>query len=171
MNRPLVVGIDPGTTTAVALMDLNGVVLLVTSRKGFAPAELRALITSYGTPVVVCSDVSPAQKAVLKLAAGFPAQVTSPETIVPRREKKKMLRAFEFRPRLRNDHERDAVCAALLAWRELRPLMEKVDSRLAKLGVGDAAAASTIKVQVLQNKRNITTQIRQFLSTEKKGNI
>ncbi len=168
VRRPLIVGVDPGTTTGLALMDLEGNMVLAASRKGLSPAELRAMVLHYGNPVLVCGDVSPAQKAVVKMAAGFAAKTFFPETVIPRREKKKMLREFEqANDRLRNDHEMDAVCAALLAWQELRPLMQKVDSRLAKMGVGDPAVADAIKTQVLKNKRNITTQIRQFLSGEK----
>lgn len=159
-RRPLIVGVDPGTTVGVAVFSLDGELVLTHSRKNFSPAALRQFVLQYGNPVLVCNDTLPAQKAAVKVAASFGARLFVPGELVSRREKRRLLKEFteESGREFKNEHERDAVFAALLAWASIRPLMEKVDHRLAKAGARELA--DEVKSGILANGLNIAQQLR-----------
>ncbi len=112
-------GFDPGTTAALAVVDLRGsLVLLRTFRGGLKEAV--SILRSY-EPAVVASDKKELE-AVRKLAAAFGAVAFFPEKDLSVAEKKRLAAPFP----VANDHERDALAAALNAYRKHRRTADKV---------------------------------------------
>jgi predicted RNase H-like nuclease (RuvC/YqgF family) len=107
----VVVGVDPGTTTAVALVDLDGRVLDVHSTRTADAADVTEWIIERGRPVVVAADVTPMPNTVEKLRRSFDAAGWIPGTDLPVDEKQHRTREHAYD----NDHERDALAAALYA--------------------------------------------------------
>ncbi len=105
------VGIDPGTTTAVALVALDGRVLDVTSTRTADTAEVIEWIIERGRPVVVAADVTPMPATVEKIRASFDAADWAPDTDLPVDEKQHRTREEGYE----DDHQRDAMAAALFA--------------------------------------------------------
>jgi predicted RNase H-like nuclease (RuvC/YqgF family) len=105
------VGIDPGTTTAVALVALDGRVLDVTSTRTADTAEVIEWIIERGRPVVVAADVTPMPATVEKIRASFDAAGWAPDTDLPVDEKQHRTREEGYD----DDHQRDAMAAALFA--------------------------------------------------------
>jgi len=108
----VIVGIDPGTTTAVALTDLDGSVLDVWSSRTADTAEVIEWIVEHGRPVVVAADVEPKPETVEKIRRSFDAAGWIPERdlSVDRKLHRTREEAYD------NDHERDAMAAALFAY-------------------------------------------------------
>lgn len=126
-SKPFViVGIDPGTTTAVALMDLNGNLLDVRSKKGWGLGDVIDYITSIGKPVVIATDKSNPPDQVLKLKASFNAVLWCPKEDMSV-EKKRMLSAGY--PYL-NDHERDAIAVAISAYNSYKNKIKNIEKRV-----------------------------------------
>lgn len=109
---PVIVGIDPGTTTAVAVCDLDGGVLDVTSTRTDDTAALIEWIIERGRPVLVAADVTPIPDAVEKFRRSFDAAPWTPDDDLPVDEKQHRTRELGYE----NDHERDALAAALFAF-------------------------------------------------------
>jgi len=107
----VVVGVDPGTTTAVALVDLDGQVLDVHSTRTADAAAVTEWIIERGRPVVVAADVTPMPNTVEKLRRSFDAGGWTPASDLPVDEKQHRTREEAYD----NDHERDALAAALYA--------------------------------------------------------
>ncbi|WP_327053319.1 DUF460 domain-containing protein [Halomicrococcus gelatinilyticus] len=108
----VLVGIDPGTTTAVALVDLDGTLLDVWSTRTADTAEVIEWIISRGRPVVVAADVTPMPETVEKIRRSFDAAGWTPERDLPVDEKQHRTRDHDYD----NDHQRDAMAAALYAF-------------------------------------------------------
>jgi predicted RNase H-like nuclease (RuvC/YqgF family) len=108
----VLVGIDPGTTTAVAVTDLDGTVLDVLSTRTADTAEVIEWIIERGRPVVVAADVEPMPETVEKIRRSFDAAGWVPESDLPVDEKLHRTRDHDYD----NDHERDAMAAALHAF-------------------------------------------------------
>ena len=108
----VIVGIDPGTTTAVALVDLDGALLDVWSTRTADTAEVIEWIISRGRPVVVAADVTPIPETVEKIRLSFYAAGSTPESDRPIDEKQHRARDHNYD----NDHQRDAMAAALFAF-------------------------------------------------------
>jgi predicted RNase H-like nuclease (RuvC/YqgF family) len=107
----VVVGIDPGTTTAVALCDLEGELLEAWSSRTVDTAEVVEWIVERGRPVVVAADVTPMPETVEKIRRSFDAAGWTPETDLPVDEKQHRTREHGYD----DDHQRDAMAAALFA--------------------------------------------------------
>lgn len=107
----VLVGIDPGTTTAVALVALDGRVLDVMSTRTADTSEVIEWVIEHGRPVVVAADVTPMPDTVERIRASFDAAGWTPDADLPIDEKQHRTREEGYE----NDHQRDAMAAALFA--------------------------------------------------------
>ncbi|WP_049928110.1 DUF460 domain-containing protein [Halopiger goleimassiliensis] len=107
----VVVGIDPGTTTAVAIVGLEGEVYDVWSSRTSDTADVIEWIVERGRPIVVAADVTPMPETVEKFRRSFDAAGWTPESDLPIDEKQHRTREHGYE----NDHQRDALAAALYA--------------------------------------------------------
>nr|WP_255666134.1 DUF460 domain-containing protein [Haladaptatus sp. DYF46] len=108
----VIVGIDPGTTTAVAMTDLDGTLLDVLSTRTADTADVIEWIIERGRPVIVAADVTPMPETVEKFRRSFDAAGWTPERDLPVDEKQHRTREEGYD----NDHQRDAMAAALFAF-------------------------------------------------------
>ncbi|MFB6138482.1 MAG: DUF460 domain-containing protein [Halobacteriaceae archaeon] len=107
----VLVGVDPGTTTAVAVVGLDGDLLDVWSTRTADVAEVIEWIVERGRPVVVAADVTPMPETVEKIRRSFDAAAWTPGRDLPIDEKQHRTREVGYD----DDHQRDAAAAALLA--------------------------------------------------------
>jgi len=122
----VVVGVDPGTTTALALVDLDGSVLDLHSTRTADTAAVIEWIIERGRPVVVAADVTPMPDTVEKIRRSFDAADWVPASDLPVDEKQHRTREEAYD----NDHERDALAAALFAHDAHRDRFERVAARV-----------------------------------------
>ncbi|WP_435155531.1 DUF460 domain-containing protein [Haladaptatus sp. DFWS20] len=108
----VIVGIDPGTTTAVALTDLDGTLLDVWSTRTADTADVIEWIIERGRPIIVAADVTPMPETVEKIRRSFDAASWTPERDLPIDEKQHRTREENYD----NDHQRDAMAAAFFAF-------------------------------------------------------
>jgi len=108
----VVVGVDPGTTTAVAVVGLDGEVLDVMSTRTADTAEVTEWIIERGRPVIVAADVTPMPETVEKLRRSFDAAGWVPDRDLPVDVKQHRTREEGYE----NDHQRDAMAAAFGAY-------------------------------------------------------
>jgi predicted RNase H-like nuclease (RuvC/YqgF family) len=121
----VVVGVDPGTTTAVALLDLDGSTLDVWSTRTADTAEVIEWIIEHGRPVLVAADVEPMPETVEKIRRSFDAGGWAPDRDLPVDEKLHRTRNEAYD----NDHERDALAAALFAFDDHEAQFERVAAK------------------------------------------
>jgi len=108
----VVVGIDPGTTTAVAVVGLEGEVLDVLSTRTADTAAVTEWIIERGRPILVAADVTPMPETVEKIRRSFDAAGWTPDRDLPVDVKQHRTREEGYD----NDHERDAIAAAFGAY-------------------------------------------------------
>ncbi len=121
----LIVGVDPGHTIGLAALDLEGRPCRVAHiQQGGFEAAL-AELESWGTPSLIAADVRPAPELVLKLASAFNAALYVPAQPWREEDKKKAVREVFERSSfaVENVHERDALSAAVQAWRHHQNLL------------------------------------------------
>ncbi|MDD1724926.1 MAG: DUF460 domain-containing protein [Methanospirillum sp.] len=109
----LIVGIDPGTTIGIAVLDLNGELIRLHSSRQMTMADVIELLWSLGKPVVIASDVVPMPFTVEKIRRAFQAVPHTPRQDISVETKYELAGKFPYG----NDHERDALTAALEAYR------------------------------------------------------
>ncbi len=116
--RPLIVGIDPGTTVGVAILDFEGDLIKIYSKKHFSLNSIVKFITSFGSVVVIATDVHKIPASISKLSAEVGAVIFNPEKNIYTSEKIRLTKKYvESRDiKIKNAHERAALIAALLAY-------------------------------------------------------
>ena len=108
----VIVGIDPGTTTAAAVVSLDGRVLDQFSSRTVDTAGVIEWLIDRGRPLIVAADVTPMPETVERFRRSFDATRWVPDSDIPVDEKVHRTRDHEYE----NDHERDALAAALYAY-------------------------------------------------------
>lgn len=108
----VIVGVDPGTSVAVGLVDLTGSVLDVWSSRTASTDDVVEWIIERGQPVLVAADVADMPSTVEQIRRTFEATGWTPGTDIPVDEKLHRCRDAA----VENDHERDALAAALFAF-------------------------------------------------------
>jgi hypothetical protein len=142
-DKAVIVGIDPGTTIGLAVIDLKGELCEVFSSRNFSQKDVLSYLIKYRPVLVVASDVAPAPKLVEKISSSLNAVLYTPPHTLSVTEKKSLVDARFTRDSYANPHERDAIAAALKAYNHFKPKLEQVDKRLERSEL--AALSSTVK--------------------------
>ncbi|MBN1155999.1 DUF460 domain-containing protein [Candidatus Woesearchaeota archaeon] len=141
----IVVGIDPGTTTAIAALDLNTKkVLFLDSARELTVAKTISILIGIGRPVVVGTDKMNVPSFVQKVATKFGAKVVKPLLDLSAIEKKELTKNCQFR----NDHEQDALACAIYAYDRTKFLLDKINKKVRsgqKEGISEKIKGMVIK--------------------------
>jgi predicted RNase H-like nuclease (RuvC/YqgF family) len=122
----VLVGIDPGTTTAAALVSLDGEVLDRLSTRTADTGDVIEWIVERGRPVLVAADVTPMPDTVERFRRSFDAAGWTPTNDLPIDEKQHRTRDVGYD----NDHERDAIAAALFAHDDHADQFERIADKV-----------------------------------------
>ena len=123
-KKLLIVGIDPGTTIGFAVLDIESNLLNLTSSKQLDLNLLISKTVGFGKVVLVGTDKAKVPSLVSEFAAKFGAKIVSPEEDIKVDEKRKMVDNFIFG----DEHQSDALASALFAYKETKPLLDKIDT-------------------------------------------
>ncbi len=156
--RYLIVGIDPGTTTASAAIDLDGNLLqsaaidldgnllhLASSRQMNMSDVIESLY-KVGKPLIIASDVHEMPFSVEKIRRAFSAIAFTPRQDMGVDAKVEITAPFRYA----NDHERDALSAALEAFRHYRNKFQNLAKRVPPGHDLDEVRARVIRGQALE---------------------
>ena len=134
-DTPLIVGLDPGITTGVAVLDINGRVVYLDSRKNLDRGEIVRILAGLGKPIIFAVDVAEIPESVRWIAAKFGAQVYSPGQDMESGEKREL--ATRILGRAPEDtHQRDALAAAYKAFLIVKNKLETIQRQLDRMGIG-----------------------------------
>lgn len=122
-----ILGIDPGTTAAYCLLSLNGNIRALRSKKGLTRADIIREVYEKGIPVMIASDVPQVPHFVEKIASTVNAPIFTPQKPIPVSEKQELARDYSEASRVRNAHERDALTAAVYAYRSIQSKLQQID--------------------------------------------
>lgn len=165
-NKSIVVGIDPGMTTGVSVLDTNGKIIAVTSKRNFDTSEIIKFVYERGRPVLIASDVSYAPRSARKIASSFGARLFEPDQSMTVREKHELTK--EFRDNFQNRHEMDALAASVKAWKKYRSLFTRIDDALRMFGIEDAREKAVMELMTAEGG-NISSAIRKISAKYGRG--
>jgi predicted RNase H-like nuclease (RuvC/YqgF family) len=150
--RSVIIGLDPGITVGVAILDTKGNILNLTSIREAKRSDLIKHIMSFGKPIIIASDVNPLPKMIERLASALGSKVYYPEVSLTNVEKEKIINDFE--KEIKDSHQKDALAAGLKAFRNYHNLFLKVEETLIK-----------------QNKKRIFEEVVRELLKDETQNI
>ncbi len=127
----MIVGLDPGTTVGLAVLDLRGNLLHLSSKRGADDFWIFKTIRRYGTPIVIATDKASVPSRVQKIAAQLGARIWTPREDISVQVKDDVARRFSYnRSGPEDDHQRDALAAAFLAYQSYAPKFRQVEKRV-----------------------------------------
>ena len=146
--KPIIVGLDPGITTGIAVLDLNGRVIYLDSSKTFDRGSLLEAILEHGKPVIIAVDVPEPPESVRKMASLTGALLYTPPGELSVVEKRGLAQKALNGLLPEDSHQRDALAAAYKAYLSLRNKLGHVESQLKKIGIN--VDSSTVKEAVIK---------------------
>jgi predicted RNase H-like nuclease (RuvC/YqgF family) len=159
----VIVGIDPGTTVGYALLDMKGIVLEVKSSKEYSLNALIEEITTKAIPVVVGTDKEKVPGFVDKFSIKVGARLVSPQKDLLVTDKRLSIKSHV----VRNSHELDALASAFFAYRNIKPLLVRIEDFL-KEHHKEHLSYSVKKLVLTENVPNIKTAVELLEKKEEK---
>jgi predicted RNase H-like nuclease (RuvC/YqgF family) len=120
-----IVGIDPGTTTAFAVLDLKGKLINIASSRSWGFSELVGLLIELGHPIIIATDKNPTPGTVDRIKRAFNAILHTPASSLSVEQKLRDTKSYSYA----NEHERDALAAAIDAVRSVKNKLESVEKK------------------------------------------
>ncbi len=159
----LIVGVDPGSTVGIAAIDSNSKTRYTEtfSSRSMAFSDVVAWISGKGEPVVIATDKSRPPLLARRLAAAFGARLWHPQHDLKQAEKAGAAKPYGTK----NDHEMDALAAALIAKAQFLDTLEKVER-----GVEKAKQGAVKKMLITGQAANIETAV-EMLAARKQQRI
>ncbi len=129
--KPLaIIGLDPGTTSAYAILDLEGNILKVHAAKELTLSEMIVQITNLCFPLIAGTDKAKVPSFVDEFARKVGAEIAAPPEDMKREEKRILLASKEIH--YNGAHEQDAAAAALSAYHAYEPKLRKIEKFIAE---------------------------------------
>ncbi|MEM4358914.1 MAG: DUF460 domain-containing protein [Candidatus Bilamarchaeaceae archaeon] len=122
----IIVGVDAGIKTGYAILNLKGGIVAVGVERGASHERIVKIISGFGTPSVIATDVNPAPSFVDKIAARFSVPLFLPGRVISLEEKKRIGKGIV------DPHIRDAYAAAVKAYRHYANRLRQIE----KLALG-----------------------------------
>ena len=144
LRQPLIAGIDPGTTTGYAVLDLKGRLLRLGAVKGIGLSRLLSLLTRLGRVVVVGCDKAPTPAFVLAVATKLGARLVVPRQNLSKAEKLRLTAPYGVKA----GHKGDALAGAVWAFKEIMSLLAKIERTVGR----DEELAAVLKTVVLTKR-------------------
>ncbi|MCS7105212.1 MAG: DUF460 domain-containing protein [Thermofilaceae archaeon] len=133
----LIVGVDPGVSSGVAALTLDGKLKLLISGRELSRGQLIRHLMEVGNPIIIASDTSPPPSYLKKLATMLDALLIEPEHSLSIQEKRKLVSEYiasaDLCLKVKNSHQRDALAAALHAYWRLKPKLSEAREKVEKL--------------------------------------
>ena len=130
MTKPIIVGVDIGNTTGLAIYDLNRNLLYTGSKKNISIDRLIREISFYGKPLIISTDKKKIPQPISKIAASFNCRVFSPDHDLTVEEKDEIVRIP-----IKDIHEKDALSSATYAFKHFASQFNIIDRNLESMGL------------------------------------
>ncbi len=167
--RRLIVGIDPGLTIGLSIMDLNGRILKINSYREASRGQIIREITYYGKPSLICVDVYPYPAYVEKISAALNSRLYTPRSVMTVSEKNEISRKLAMQQgiNVKNAHQRDSLASAYKGYAKFRSEFERIERNYRD--VYDKSIRDEIKDLLVKGKTltDAIEEINQSLTVDK----
>jgi predicted RNase H-like nuclease (RuvC/YqgF family) len=119
----------------------------------------------FGNPLIIASDVNPLPKGVEKLASSLGAHVFYPKVSMSYKEKSKIINYYK--EKIKDSHQKDALAAALRAFKNYHAIFLKIEGVTKKLGREDIFE-DVVKIVLKKKSESIVDAVREAIKKEKR---
>jgi predicted RNase H-like nuclease (RuvC/YqgF family) len=132
LRRRIILGIDPGVSTGLAALDLDGNPLFAKSERGISLKRIIDEIAPLGKVVLVATDVTPPPDLARRIASTLKADVFIPRKRMHVPEKRELVWRYGQTNAIEvgDNHARDALASAIKAFHKFKNKFEKLEAQL-----------------------------------------
>ncbi|MFH8108860.1 MAG: DUF460 domain-containing protein [Candidatus Aenigmatarchaeota archaeon] len=141
-------------------MDTKGNILNLSSLKNTTRAEIIKHILKFGDALIIATDVNPLPKGIEKIASSLGCKVFYPRVSMNYKEKAKLL--DDFKQLVKDSHQKDALAAALRAFRNYHSTFLKVEEVVKKLG-REEIFEDVVKMVFKKKSENIADAAKEIM--------
>lgn len=163
-KTPVIVGIDPGTTSAVAVLDIEHALKGTKSAKNFSKDQIIEFIISHGKPLIIATDVQHAPTLIQDIASNMGAMTFVPNEDLKSQYKEELTEQFTLQNR--DTHLMDAAAAAEYAYREYESKIKRVLQKAENSGLDRSSQYDVVEL-VLNGEFSTRSAIREVKKSEK----
>lgn len=134
--KPLaIIGLDPGATSAYAIIDLETQLIKTHSSKELSLPKIISQIIELCQPVIVSTDKAKLPSLVEEFARKIGTEIVVPKEDLKKEEKRELLKRYQHSGK--DDHQRDCLAAALYAYKKYAGKLNKINRFLHEHELGD----------------------------------
>lgn len=170
----LIVGIDPGTTTGIAILNFNGELLELLSSKNIGLRGVIEKIIEKGKASLIATDVNPCPTFVSNLATKLGAKLFVPKESLHVHEKNLLTKSYK----VMDNHQRDALAAAITAFNFARKKFLDTNMQLSDemkhlllQGENVKKLDKPAKGEILSMKKEINAKVKEQDKKHKEGYV
>ena len=141
----LIAGVDFGTNSSLALVNLEGKLIYLDSGKDLEKRIVKICLEK-GNVIAVATDKKESKKAK-KLAALLKAELILPKKDLSKLKKARLLKEFKYMKL--NSHEKSSLASALFAYKIYRNKLKKFEDKLGKVPL-------SVKEEFILSKKRIS---------------
>ncbi|BFI73344.1 hypothetical protein YN1_3310 [Nanoarchaeota archaeon] len=123
--KALIAGIDPGTNTALVVIDEEGNIIEKISGKNISNEDIIRYISNLNNVVLIATDKKEIPKSILEISSKLNLGIYSPKRDIDLKTKDKYYTDNKLKNIFENNHEFDAYIAAIEALKKVKDLFEK----------------------------------------------
>ncbi|MCW4032096.1 MAG: DUF460 domain-containing protein [Candidatus Bathyarchaeota archaeon] len=130
-KRNLIIGIDPGITCGLAILDLDANPLVLKSEKAISVSDIITQILDIGKPIIIATDVTPTPNYIKKVASKFNSTIFVPKVLMKGEKKRELVNKFlhEHELFIKDTHVIDALAAALKAYNYYKDKFIQIENK------------------------------------------
>lgn len=155
----LIVGLDPGITTGLAILDSNGKVMNIWSKRDARTSDIIKYIVKFGRPVIIATDVKRPPRKVISVASKFGCRVYSPDRHLAVQEKNRLAKSYQLKTE--DIHELDALAAAAKAFHNYSEFFKRVRTAVERRSV-QHLFTDVVELLLGDESENITNAINKL---------
>jgi predicted RNase H-like nuclease (RuvC/YqgF family) len=131
-RRRIILGIDPGITTGLAALDLDGNFLFAKSEREVSLNRIVDEVARYGKVILVATDVTPAPDLAKKVASTLKVSMFIPSRSMEVPEKRELVGRYSQTNAIEvgDSHARDALASVIKALHKFKNKFEKLEAEL-----------------------------------------
>jgi len=126
-------------------------------------SEIINHLMKFGDVLLIASDVNPLPKGVEKIASSLGCKIFYPKVSMSYKEKSKIIE--DYKREIKDSHQKDALAAALRAFKNYHSFFLKVEEEVKKIGREDLFE-KVLKRVFKKRGENIVNAIKEILEKE-----
>jgi len=163
------VGIDPGTTIGIVVLNEDGSIELNLSGKNLSTEEIINILKDIEGIVLISTDKAKIPKKIIEISSKLNVGVYSPDRDIPLKKKKRFYEDDRLKSVLNNNHEIDAYIAAYFALIEIKDIIEKAKRvarddkeyiEILRVSLKNRKIEPFSAKEILEDKRKINNKVK-----------